>query len=99
MIKCYHTGDESRELQRELLWADKIQKIARTEPCSLEVLRSEGIDGGEGEEEEAASEAAMEEVGGECGVGAGEGGVVVEREVGGARLVLGGGGGLGWVGV
>jgi hypothetical protein len=57
----------------------------------------EGIDGGEGEDEEAASEAAMEEVGGECGVGAGEGGVVVEREVGGARLVLGGGGGLGWV--
>lgn len=39
----------------------------------------------------------MEEVGGECGVGAGEGGVVVEREVGGTRLVLGGGGGLGWV--
>jgi hypothetical protein len=63
-------------------------------------MRPEGLDGGEGKDEGVPFEAAMEEVGGECGVGAGEGGVVVEREVGGARLVLRGvGRGLGWVGV
>lgn len=68
------------------------------EPGALEVLRSEGLDRGKGEDEEAPAEAAVEEASGERGVGAGEGGVVVEREVGGARLVLGGGC-LGWVGV
>jgi hypothetical protein len=50
---------------------------------------TEGLDGGEGEHEEASAEAAVEEVGGERGVAAGEGGVVVEREVRGAVGVLG----------
>lgn len=50
--------------------------------------KPEGLDGGEGEDEEASAEAAVEEVGGERGVGAGEGGVVVEREVRGAHLAL-----------
>lgn len=79
MIKCHNTGDESRELQREIPRTDEIQKIARLEPGTLEVLRSEGLDGGKGEDEEAPAEAAVEEVSGERGVGAGEGGVVVER--------------------
>jgi len=55
----------------------------------------EGLDGGEGEDEEAAADAPVEEAGGERAVGAREGGVVVEREAGGPRLVsrAGGGGG------
>jgi len=48
----------------------------------------EGHDGGEGEDEEAAVDALVEEAGGERGVGASEGGVVVEREAGGARLAV-----------
>ena len=47
----------------------------------------EGLDGGEGEDKEAAADALVEEAGGERAVGPREGGVVVEREAGGPRLV------------
>jgi len=47
----------------------------------------EGLDGGEREDKEAAADALVEEAGGERAVGPREGGVVVEREAGGPRLV------------
>ena len=52
----------------------------------------EGLDGGEGEDEEAAADAPVKEAGGERAVGAREGGVVVEREAGGPRPVSRAGG-------
>lgn len=88
MIKCYHTGDESGEVESKRLGPNEVKEIARLEPRILEVFGSEGHDGGEGEDEEAAADALVEEAGGERGVGASEGGVVVEREAGGARLAV-----------
>jgi hypothetical protein len=56
-------------------------------------MEPEGLDGGEGEDEEAAADALVEAAGGERAVGAREGGVVVDREAGGPRLVSRAGGG------
>lgn len=88
VIKCFHTGDESGELESKLLGPNEVQEIARLEPRILKVFGSEGYDGGERENEEAAADALMEEAGGERGISASEGGVVVEREAGGGRLVV-----------
>lgn len=62
MIKSYNPLNSLSKLDGEVTGADVVEEITSVNALRMEVLDSEGIDGGEGKGEEGEVEAGVEEV-------------------------------------